>query len=67
MYYLCYTAPIDEDIPYDNVENNDGDDDSAFDIVMDSKGQRSHGDEDGSQSVCNLLQEDVPEGDALGA
>ena len=34
---------------------------------MDSKGQSSHGDEDNSQSICNLLKKYLPERDALGS
>jgi hypothetical protein len=56
-----------DDIPDDNVEDNDGDDDAGLDVVLDGKGQGGDGDEDDGQGVCNLGEEDLPEGGALGA
>lgn len=52
-------------IPHDDIEENDGQDHATFDKVVNGKGQRHYGDEHGSQGIGNLLEKDLPDGDAL--
>lgn len=55
-----------DDIPYNDVEQNDCYNNASLDIVRDGEGQGGNGDEDKRQGVCDLGKEDLPEGWAFG-
>lgn len=52
----------DLDLPDYNVEKNNCSDDTAFNMVTNGKGQNHGDDEDKSQAVGDLSQENRPKG-----
>lgn len=63
----CFAAKTGaRDVPDGNVEEDDGNDDGALDIVADAEGQPGDGDEDQCECVGDLVQEELPEGSSGG-